>query len=294
MTNSTQLTDEIKAYIDAKFAQLKVSGDQVQGGIIADFSSTGIDDKSSNCVLTLLDDMVVCENNFLTKDLTVKGNLIVDGTVPEESAFFKHLSNAVTDRVNSGLNTDLFLSFADSVTAKIKAEGIDLNKITIDGKPAIDGTTIGFSVIESHLQRVGVLRDLQVAGETVLASTLYVAKGRVGVNTLEPSAALSVWDQEVEVTVSKQAQGHAKIGTPRSQPVTLSSNNKQNVVLNVDGSTTVAELRIGSIKISSAPVPPSFTSTIGHIVFNTNPTLGGPLGWVCLGAANWANFGILD
>jgi hypothetical protein len=40
--------------------------------------------------------------------------------------------------------------------------------------------------------------------------------------------------------------------------------------------------------------PPNFVSDRGHIVFNANPNVGGPLGWVCLGAANWANFGIID
>jgi len=29
-------------------------------------------------------------------------------------------------------------------------------------------------------------------------------------------------------------------------------------------------------------------------VFNSNPSLGGPLGWVSLGDARWANFGIID
>jgi len=29
-------------------------------------------------------------------------------------------------------------------------------------------------------------------------------------------------------------------------------------------------------------------------VFNANPTLGGPLGWVSLGDARWANFGLVD
>lgn len=316
MTDSTQLTDEIKQYIEefvtAKLLkrdkyptasipatairqrEITITGEQVQGGIIANFSSTGIDDRASECVLTLMDDVTVVENNLLTKDLTVKGNFVVEGPVPEDSVFYQQLSKTVTANVQASLEADMFKGFSEKVTNTIKEDGIDLKKITVDGKTVIEGKMLGFDITESFLQKVGALRELQVDGETVLAHTLYATKKRVGINTLEPSAALSVWDEEVEVTVSKSKEGVAKIGAPRAQTVVLSSNGKQNVTLNTDGSTEVADLRIGSVKLSAANQPPTYTSTKGHIVFNTNPTLGGPMGWVCLGAANWANFGILD
>jgi hypothetical protein len=318
MTDSTQteLTDEIKQYIEdfvtakllkrekyptasipavaVRQREITITGEQIQGGIIANFSSTGIDDRASECVLTLMDDVTVVENNLLTKDLTVKGKFIVEGPVPEDSVFYKQLSSTVTANVQASLEADMFAGFTQKVTDTIKADGIDLKKITIDGVTVIEGKMLGFDITESFLQKVGALRELQVDGESVLANTLYVTKKRVGINTLEPSAALSIWDQEVEVTVSKDKEGVAKIGTPRAQAVVLSSNNKHNITLNTDGTTEISDLRIGSVKLSAANQPPSYTSTKGHIVFNTNPTLGGPMGWVCLGAANWANFGILD
>jgi hypothetical protein len=316
MTDQTQLTEEVKQYIEelvtskllkrdkyptasipavaVRQREIVITGEQIQGGIIANFSSTGIDDRASDCVLTLMDDTTVVENNLITKDLTVKGQFIVEGPVPEDSIFYQQLSKTVTSNVQASLEADMFKSFTEKVTSTIKEDGIDLKKITIDGKVAIEGKMLGFDITESFLQKVGALRELQVDGESVLANTVYVTKKRVGINTKEPSAALSVWDEEVEVTVSKSKEGVAKIGTPRAQAVVLSSNGKQNVTLNTDGTTEIADLRIGSIKLSAANQPPTYTSTKGHIVFNTNPTLGGPMGWVCLGAANWANFGILD
>ena len=42
---------------------LRVSGDQVVGGIIKHFGSTGIDDKADTCQLTILNDVTVVENN---------------------------------------------------------------------------------------------------------------------------------------------------------------------------------------------------------------------------------------
>jgi hypothetical protein len=318
MTDSTQteLTDEIKQYIDdlvnarllkrekyptasipavaVRQREITITGEQVQGGIIANFSSTGIDDRASECVLTLMDDVTVVENNLITKDLTVKGNFIVEGPVPEDSVFYQQLSKTVTSNVQASLEADMFKGFTEKVTASIKEDGIDLKKITVDGKVAIEGKMLGFDITESFLQKVGALRELHVDGETILASTLYVTKGRVGINTLEPTAALSVWDQDVEFTVSKAEQGVVRVGTQRAQAVVLSANNKPNIVLKQDGSTEITDLRVGAIKFGASTQPPTYESTKGHIVFNTQPALGGPLGWVCLGSANWANFGIID
>jgi hypothetical protein len=74
----------------------------------------------------------------------------------------------------------------------------------------------------------------------------------------------------------------------------LTSNNKENVILEPNGSAAINDLRIGTMRFTSAAQPPNYVSEPGHVVWNTNPSLGGPMGWICLGAANWANFGIID
>ena len=273
---------------------LHLSGDQVGGGIIKGFSSTGIDDRATNCVVTILDSAVVVENNLVTLDLTVQGNLDVKGTVPKDSEFYKQLTASVTNTVQSGLDTTLFSGFSDVIFDKIKTDGLDLSKITVDGKVVVEGDRIGYSITESNLQKLGLLKELQVQGETQLADTLYVGNKRVGINTIEPSAALAVWDEDIEITASKFKDNTAKIGTPRSQALVLSSNTKNNITLHTDGGTEIPDLRVGSCKIGSSDTPPRYSSIKGHIVFNSNPSPGGPMGWVCLGAANWANFGIID
>ena len=277
-----------------KTDDLLLSGDQVSGGIIKGFGSTGIDDKATSCVVTIMDAAVVVENNLVTLDLTVQGNLDVKGTVPESSPFFKQLTKAVTSNVQDGLDTELFSGFSDTIFDKIRNDGLDLTKITINQQPVIEGDRIGFGITESNLQKLGLLKELQVSGESLLAETLYVGKKRVGVNTMEPSAALAVWDEDIEITVNKLKDGFGKISTPRNQALVLGSNKTNNITLNVDGTTRIDDMYVGLVRITSAEKPPSFASTKGHIVFNANPSVGGPLGWVCLGAANWANFGIID
>lgn len=277
-----------------KLSDVVLSGSQIRGGIIENFGSTGIDDRSTGCVITVLDSAVVVENNLVTLDLTVQGNLEVNGEIPKNSKFFKDLTASVSNQVQTDLNTEFFTNYSNVIFEQIKRDGLELNKITYGGVAVIEGNSIGMSITESNLQKLGLLKELQVSGETAIAGTFYVGNKRVGINTLEPSAALAVWDAEIEITASKLKENVGMITTPRAQTLVLGSNRNQNLILNTDGSTEIADLRIGYMRFGSSETPPNYVSDKGHVVFNANPSPGGPLGWVCLGGPNWANFGIID
>ena len=279
---------------------LQITGDAVSGGIIKNFGSTGIDDKSTACQLTILDDITVVENNLLTKDLTVKGtttiegDLIVTGSVPESSAMYVNLVKSVSDTVKLNLNADLFNGYSDTVFAKIKESGLDLNKITLNGTEIVNGGNLSNNITFSNLQRVGTLTELRVGGEALLSQTLYTTNKRIGINTLEPAQALSIWDQEVEIGFGKRAENTAVIEAPRNQKLIIGVNNKNNLILLPDGSVSAEKINIGATTLSSASTPPTYDAQQGTIVFNSNPTIGGPLGWISLGGARWANFGFID
>lgn len=279
---------------------LEVSGNNVKGGIHENFSSTGIDDKATTCQLTILDDITVVENNLLTRDLTVKGtttiegDLNVTGTVPETSNLFISVVNAATNNVRTSLDQTVFQRYSDLVFKEIKEQGIDLVKIKLNGTEIFNGGHLGDYITSSNLRKVGTLSELQVSGETLLSQSLYTTVKRVGINTIEPSQALSIWDNEVEIGFGKHSAGTGIIGTPRNHNLIISSNGKNNITLTPDGAVAVEKLSIGEIKIYSSPTPPSDNQTKGTIVLNSNPSLGGPIGWVSLGEARWANFGIID
>jgi len=279
---------------------LRLTGDAIQGGIITQFGSTGIDDQATACQVTVMDDVTVVENNLLTKDLTVKGtatiegDLNVTGTIPESSALFQSVVTAASRNVRAGLDQVVFKTYADMVFDQIQQNGLDLNKITVDGQEVVSGHNLGSFVTSSNLQRVGVLTELQVSGESLFFNTLYVSNKRAGINTLEPAQALSVWDQEIEIGVGKQSNNTGIIETPRNQTLIVSSNGKNNLTLTPDGATTVNKINMGTMSFSVADAPPATNEPKGSVVFNSNPSLGGPLGWVSLGDARWANFGIID
>ena len=277
-----------------------IPADVLSGGIAKNFGSTGIDDKATGCQLTIMDDMTVIENNLLTRDLTVKGtttiegDLNVTGSIPETSPMFQKFVTAATTNVRTSLDKIIFDSYANTVFDQIKQHGLDLNKITLNGQEMVSAGTLSNLITASNLQKVGELRELQVSGESFLSGTLYTTNQRVGVNTVEPSQALSIWDQEIEIGFGKQSTNTAVIGTPRGQDLVLSSNSRNNIILTPDGATTVNKINMGSMSFAVGERPPADNQPKGSIVFNSNPSLGGPLGWVSLGEARWANFGIID
>jgi len=277
-----------------------ISGDAIDGGIVKNFGSTGIDDKATDCRLTILDDHTVFENTLLATGLTVKGptvlegDLTIRGTIPENSPAFINIVNATKSRIQAELGTEMFVQYRDLVFEKIRADGLDLNKITLNGNDVIIGNALTSNITDSNLQKVGVLKELQVKGESLFNNSVYIADKRLGINTIEPGATLSVWDEEVEIQVCKKRKDTAFIGSPRYQTVILSSNNKENLTLNTDGSVSVQSINIGRMQFGSSATAPSYEAPKGTVVFNENPSLGGPLGWVSLGDARWANFGIID
>lgn len=280
--------------------EIRLSGDQIQGGIITQFGSTGIDDRATNVALTILDEHTVVENNLIAASaeikgtLTVSGDLIVHGTIPTDSAAFKSIVENTTNSVVAGIDDSLFTGYTNKIFEKITAEGIDLNQITIGGEAVITGNKIGQKITESNLQKLGVVKDLQTSGESFLSEALYASNKRVGINTIDPGHALSIWDQEVEVVVSKRSQDTAMIGTVRAQNLILSSNNKNNIVCKPNGAVQIDNLEISGIAMNSTDSAPSTDQPRGTISWNSNPAIGSPIGWVSLGGARWAKFGVIQ
>lgn len=278
---------------------LVVSGDNIRGGTINNFNSNGIEDKSTAVQMTLLDQGVVIENKIISLGLEVKGQTVIEGDlhilgdIPVEGEFYKKLiANAVT-ATKGALDTELFEGFSYTLFDRIRTEGIDLNKITLNGALLVEGSKLNYSISDTNITRLGLVRDIQTAGDSYLSETLMVVKDRVGVNTRDPAHALSVWDQDVEVGIGRRQRDVAWFGTPREQSMMLSANRKDNLVLNPDGSVSVQKLFIGQAEIGTSDSTPSGSATRGSVMFNSNPTPGSPAGWISLGNGVWSRFGSL-
>ena len=280
------------------FKGFKFSGDVVKGGIIENFGSTGIDDRATQVQMTLMDQAVAFEKAVWTPSaiikgkLTVEGDLVVLGDINSNSPAANTLADMAVEKIKA--DTELLELHSDAMLASIGQKGIDLKRITQDGREIINGNQLGYHITDSNLQRVGMLRDLQTQGEALLSDTLYVTGKRVGINTIEPSAVFVVWDEEVELVITKHSSDTGYIGMPRFQRLVLGANNKDNLILDTDGSVEIENLRVGNTPMSSATAAPDYNAITGTIVWNENPAQGGPVGWICLGATRWAKFGIIE
>lgn len=278
---------------------LYVRADQIAGGTMRNFESTGIQDKSSETQVTIMDNVTVFENQLVSKQLhiageaTIEGDLNVSGNITFSDEIFNKLINLSSVAFNEEIKNGAFKDFSDQVFEKISAEGISVDNIKYINYPLVHNYGLAPNILNSNLQKIGVLKELQVIGETLLDETLYVSNGRIGFNTMEPESALDIWDQEIQITVGKLEKDFGIIGTPRAQTLVFSSNKNYNLSLLPDGSVAVNEIKIGASRHTSADKEPKNDAPLGSIVWNSSPAIGSPIGWVSLGSARWARFGVV-
>lgn len=268
-----------------RFDDVKISGDRIAGGIIEEFSSTGIDDRATKCQLTITDNAVVIEQKVVSTGIDIKGTATVD-SLKVKTAEVEELQGAALDV--------LMLAASNKTLSDLLEKGLVAPQLAFDGKILINKEKLADSIVTSNLRRVGTLEELQTKGDTLLTNTLYVTNGKVGINTLEPTYALSIWDEEVELVAHKQSLNRGFIGSQRPFAVTMGAAGKENISMDVDGSVTINDLRLGALPLGTASTTPNWAGRTGEILFNDSPAIGKPVGWVCLDGHRWAKFGIVQ
>ena len=279
---------------------LTISGSSVSGGTITKFESTGIQDRASQCQVTILDNATVFENRLVAAGLEIagdakfKGNLILEGTIPDSSPLLGKIVEKTVTAINAQYTDGQFDQYVNRVLTTLNETGLDASTIKVSGVPIVKDSTLVNTVTGSNLQTVGILKELQVIGETLLDQTFYVSQKRVGINTIEPARTLDIWDQEVQIIAGKKEKDTAILGTIRNQNLIICANNKDQLVINAaDGSVSVNSLNIGKVNHTSAAIMPSDNRPVGQLVWNERPRVGSPIGWVSLGGARWASFGTI-
>jgi len=239
---------------------------------IEDFGNTaGIEDIADNVQLTIMNDAVVVENTVVTNQ--VKTNTIIADTLITR--------DIATDQPWVAILKEDFLN------------SIPKPKVPKDWSFKVAEMEARIKVNE---ERGGNLKQLEVSGEALLSDVLYTTPGnnRVGINTLEPSDALTVWDQETEVVIGKHKKQEGYIGTRRGQNLNIGANNKVGITIDTKGTVILNKLELQGRIITSSETIPGHASKTGDIVLNTRPLVGSHIGWVCLDGIKWAGFGRID
>jgi hypothetical protein len=264
----------------------------VKTELLANFSSTGIDDRASQCQLTVLDESTVFENQVVAPSVEVIGSLIVNELVVKSSVNTDNhswvaLSRDISQKTLEQIDQVWRQKLVDQVTNDISEKGITFDQVRIGEEYLVNGNQLSSHITETDIEKVGTLKKLTVAGNTTLNETLAVSRRRVGINTENPEQALTIWDEEVAIGVGKHKQQEAYIGTIRNHPVNLGINKIPQVTLGIDGITAIKQLRVAQHRIGHSTEVPNWSGTRGDIMFNSNPTPGSAFAWVCLGAFKW-------
>jgi len=262
------------------------------------FQTAGITDSSTSCQLTVIDGAVVVESELVANSLhietdsLVKGtlttnNLIVKGIINTDNASWNELSDHIGKQTLQKLTDEWKQELVDQVVTTAKTTGIEFDSVLINGLPIVSNDSLNPSIKESKLETLGQLRELSVQGTTKLNNTVHVHRGRVGINTDTPEMAFSVWDEEVSILAGKLSKQQGFIGTARLQNLAIGVNRIPQIEIDVEGLTTIKQLRVGRHRLSHATEVPGYSGTRGDLVFNANPTSGSPFAWVCLGSFQW-------
>jgi hypothetical protein len=339
-----------------------ISYDLLKGGIAKNFKSTGIDDRAKNTMLVLEDwgttlagqlrvDSVEAKNlkvNSLTVDnFSVTGVLETNVLVKSYTIDSRDITvsaGAKTREVlhNSGVYWGTlgpritFDRFRDKL---VITGGIDLDsgsEITINGKQVLTETALGKNIKSSGLTKLGVLEELQVAGDTGVEN-LYANKIVIGLDTeshqaitatedtiswglgehqsrlvlkidqpkgiaiQQGDATVAVFDSDAtsiesdlivaeNIKVEKDIVGKGNIGVAKNLYVGAGAK------IDNQGAAQFTSVKIGANSVSWAPVKPEFGNFVqGDIVYNSEPAVGKPAGWICLQSGTpgiWATIGI--
>jgi hypothetical protein len=181
--------------------------------------------------------------------------------------------------------------------------------VMIDNNEVLWKDRLGSIVKISNLEEVGVLKSLQVS------KTLFVAEGRVGVNTRTPSSEFSVLSNGHEI-ITRHTGETGYVGSHTHTPFSIGTDNTPRLTVKSNGDITVSgnvgigvlnpkeKLEIsGNIKFadvifsSDHQVPTKGTWSTGSIVWNNKPAKGLPAGWICIKGGTpggWRPFGIVN
>jgi hypothetical protein len=228
----------------------ELTGDKIDGGIITNFASTGIDDNASKKRITVSDNKIIVEN-----DLEIKGK-ITCATLYYTSA---------------------------------KADNLDVfNSVRIDGNEVLWKDRLGNSVTKSRLQEVGVLNELNVADtlhvyKNKVGINTNSPNGILGI-TKDGIEIVADVRGNVGYVGTANSDDFA-LGSSGEPTIFVSGDNNVGIKIRkpkADLDIAGAFRFQGQTHQYNSGIPNTGSFSQGDIVWNSKPNKGSVLGWVCV------------
>ena len=234
-----------------------LSGDKIQGGKIAQFSSAGIRDEAMKQTLVVKDEGIYVDNidvATLVGDTTIENDLTVGGTITATRLEVDELKADVRNERTSPL--EFACSVEDMPYGKgLLWTGVDHTKqLVMQGNPdriwssedfdlhtgheykignvtVLSANELGPDITKSSLTEVGILRNLKTEGSLTIDQFIFYNgdEMRFGIGTELGNGQLSVSSNEVEFIVDFPEYDSANVGTYTTSDVNLISDNQTRV-----------------------------------------------------------------
>jgi hypothetical protein len=264
-------------HLHTKIAKRSLSGDQITGGTITSFASSGIKDEATKQQITVKDSGV----EFGTISIEqVKGNLTVENVITARSITVDILEvKELRTDLKLGQSAPLEITVSDGETLVgkgllLKGQGptkqliftINPDKFTstenfelikdkeyrISGDAVLSATALGQGVVKSNLRELGRLRGLIVDGSASFGQYVYYDDNtnRLGLGTEQPNAGLSVCEDGIEVLVGTKDQTRGMIGTFASAPFDIITDNTSRISIGSAGNILLGNTSEGPVQVS--------------------------------------------
>jgi hypothetical protein len=269
-----------------------------------------------------------------TGNLTVDGTLTADKVVTKQFLSDQKFTSNIEFVSESGsidlvgLNwrkegekSKIFV-WQDRTESFYSSDSINIHRdasIKIDNIDVLSADRLGPTIVKSELQTVGVLKNLHTTGDFNFDEgwvTWDSGLMRLSIGNELPNGQLSVSSNEAEfvidpmfdtVKVGTYTTSDMEIVTDDTVRINISKTGKivvnENIGVNTNPSsdadiTTNGPIRIQNKKIAyDASIPTTGSHMKGDITYNTNPSVGNFVGWVCIESGNpgtWKPFGKIE
>ena len=133
------------------------------------------------------DELDIAQDAFVHGSLTIDGDVAIKGRINVNNRSFVELAETIEKNALDKLKHDFVETMSDTLFNRMQ-NGIDLQQLSVGGELLVDNDTLSSHVKRTSITEVGKLDDLQVN------TYLSVKNHRVGINTPNPTSALSIWD----------------------------------------------------------------------------------------------------
>lgn len=234
----------------------------------------------------------------------------------------------------NGDGTSKQLIYNNSPDRFFSTENFELIKdksFLINGKKILDEQTLGSSVVKSNLEQLGTLKGLVVNGAVRIDQNVFYdpSKKRLGLGTDFPNSDLGIKNGDREIVIGFN-QLRATIGTWSCTDVDIVTDNTKRITVKHNGDIDIGnedrfpcqvklhgklsvgvtnpdknvdlhvagDVRLNNRLYTSSSRPPvKGTFSVGDICWNSQPKVGGHVGWICLRAGSpgsWYSFGMIS